>query len=422
MKTLSLTSLICSGLLLSACGNRFVVIPPPAPAITLPQASSQAAVARPQNSSLVKTTAQTQEKPVQPKPALVNSPHKIEQNLSDTEIPTHFSEPPPLPKAKQAEIRLFRTFGTSESLNLKARVIKPESSSEAQADDSKLTSLIRNIKGFSVSEIADVRVLFELNGKRFYASSNKEGMIDLASTAFAGLAPGIHQLTATVAGGQKYQSQAFQVELMIHPQQDQSLGFISDIDDTIKISDISNKLAAAKKLLTLNPFQAKVMPGTSTLYQLLENRDKQADGDFFYLSGSPLNLSPEIYSFLDFQRFPTGAVELKKWGFEEGDDNPIQQENYKGEKLKAIFEAYPNKPFVLFGDSSEKDTEIYLAIAAEYPGRVKGIFINNVTADDPSAARFAGVHLTANAGESARILAGLNLLTADEVSQVEQSL
>lgn len=419
MNILSLTPLLCSWLTLTACGNHLVVVPAP-PAI--------------QSHTIAQTSSTRPNATVKPRPVSrpsVQAPQTIpEQTEPDSgslvnpepQIPTHMQESPALPGAKAAEIRLYRSYGTSNNVHVKARVIKPESSSEVQAGDSKLTSLIRNIKGLSVSELAGVRVRFEIAGKQVYASSNAEGMIELSTDTFAGLKPGLQTLSASVAGGQKYQSPPVQTQLVIHELQDDSLGFISDIDDTIKISDISNKLAAAQKLLTFNPYQAKVVPGTPTLYQILENKDQQADGDFFYLSGSPMNLSPEIYSFLDYQKFPAGAVELKKWGFKAGDDNPIQQENYKSEKLKAIFETYPQKSFLLFGDSSEKDPEIYLALAAEYPGRVKGIFINNVNGQDPTNARFTGVHLTANAAEAAQILKGLNLLTAAEVSQVQQNL
>jgi phosphatidate phosphatase APP1 len=102
--------------------------------------------------------------------------------------------------------------------------------------------------------------------------------------------------------------------------------------------------------------------------------------------------------------------------------NHKQQESYKQDKLRILFKTYPKRVFLLFGDSGEKDPEIYRQIASEFPGRVKGIFINNVTGGKQTDARFQGVQLTHDASEAAAILQKAGLLSAEDVAKVKQAL
>lgn len=125
---------------------------------------------------------------------------------------------------------------------------------------------------------------------------------------------------------------------------------------------------------------------------------------------------------MDHQRFPQGSVTLKKWGFGAGSDNPLAQSDYKLRSLRAIFEHYPQRQFFLFGDSSEADAEIYTTIAREFPGRVKGIFINNVTGASPQDPKYQGVNLTRNSLEAAVILQQMGVLTPDDVGAVQQAM
>lgn len=332
-------------------------------------------------------------------------------------------EAPPLPNAKRVDIRLFRGDGTPESVQIQARVIEYQGEAP-QPDESRWRTILRNLNGITVYEVPGVRVRFNLNGQAVYGTSDREGMIRLNSSDFAPLTPGLHSLSAEVAGGQAYSATPSQEALSVHASEDLSPLVVSDIDDTIKFSNVSNKLDAARKLFFQSPFEARPIAGMPVLYQRLEARlDGQAgDGDIFYLSGSPLNFSRQIYAFLDHQRFPQGAVTLKKWGFGADSDNPLVQTEYKLRSLRDILSRHPARPFLFFGDSSEADAEIYKRIAAEFPGRVRGIFINNVTQASAQDPRYEGVHLTRSSVEAAVILQQMGLLTPDDVVAVQQSL
>lgn len=322
---------------------------------------------------------------------------------------------------KSAEIRLYRSYGSSSQVLIRGRVMEPEKTAAVNADDSTLTNVIRNVDNLSVDEIPGLKVDLTLQGKTVRLVSDHEGMLLVETSLFGALQPGWHTLQAQIVPGQKYWSPIAKTQIILHDEQIQSLGFVSDIDDTIKVSDVTNKLQALKRLLSKNSKTAEMIPGTATLYQILEQHDHQADGDFHYLSGSPLNMASSIYDFLDSNGFPKGSVDLKKWGFDKGDDNPIQQQDYKQNKLRTLFKTYPQRVFILFGDSGEKDPEIYRQIASEFPGRVKGIFINHVTDDPPTATRYQGIYLTQNTAEAASFLQSAGLISVEELNQVKQN-
>lgn len=158
---------------------------------------------------------------------------------------------------------------------------------------------------------------------------------------------------------------------------------ISDIDDTIKISNVLNK-----EELIDNTFIRKFIPvkGMSHLYRKFEKRGAA----FHYLSGSPWQLYPAINTFLNEEKFPGGSIQLKF--FRVKDRSFISfisadQSAYKTDAIRVIIKRFPQRKFILIGDSGEKDPEVYTGIAAEYKDKIKYIFIRDVGLIDENSSR-----------------------------------
>ena len=83
------------------------------------------------------------------------------------------------------------------------------------------------------------------------------------------------------------------------------LSIISDIDDTVKLSDVLNK-----RELLRNTFLREFVPvdGMATLYKHWE---EQHDAVFHYVSASPWQLQPELEGFLRSSGFPPATFHLK---------------------------------------------------------------------------------------------------------------
>lgn len=406
--------------LVSGCGNQLNQAGPVfAPLGQQMLASGKAQAVKPEVSpvqSKNKTTSTTQSPDVRSAEARAGA--------EPDEAPAQAApaSPPVAHTGKPLQIRLYRSYGNEGLVHIRGRVMEPEPQPPVNADDTALANFFRNLDNLSVEEKSGIKVDVTIAGKTVRLVSDAEGMLLVSTALFGKLPSGLLTLTAQLAPGQGYWAPLTETRVVIQPEQEASLGFVTDIDDTIKISEVVNKLNAVRRLLFLNEKTAQAVPGTAALYQILEAHDGKQDGDIHYLSGGALDLAEAIYSFLDINGFPRGPVDLKKWGFKKGDDNPLQQTDYKQTKLRLLLKTYPKRVFICFGDSGEKDPEIYRQISEEFPGRLKAIFINNVTQASASDPRFAGEHLTNNAGEAAAILQQEGLLTAADVLKVKQAL
>ena len=51
--------------------------------------------------------------------------------------------------------------------------------------------------------------------------------------------------------------------------------------------------------------------------------------------------------------------------------------------IQQLLQTYPDRRFVLVGDSGEKDPEVYASVARKHPDQIARIFIRDVT-DEPA--------------------------------------
>ncbi|QDT47360.1 hypothetical protein Pan258_13940 [Symmachiella dynata] len=165
------------------------------------------------------------------------------------------------------------------------------------------------------------------------------------------------------------------------------LSIISDIDDTIKHSEVTDAEAVLENTFL---FQFQTAPGMPQLY-----RDCASKGiAFHYVSGSPWQLYLPLLEFFDAEKIPRGSFALKHFRLKNPSTAADMLRSPQEAKLNAIeqiLDAYPQRRFLLIGDSGEKDPEIYSATAQSHPEQVVGIFIRNVTNDQLSDTRFLNV-------------------------------
>ena len=161
------------------------------------------------------------------------------------------------------------------------------------------------------------------------------------------------------------------------------LSVISDIDDTIKVSEVANRRA-----LLANTFLRAYKPvaGMSKLYQ----KWKEQGAAFHYVSASPWQLYEPISKFLVDEKFPAGSLGMKMFRLHDRSalDLLATQHKYKPEVIDKILTDFPQRRFVLVGDSGEQDPEIYAALALKHPGQVVRILIREVAAMEGSEARY----------------------------------
>ena len=95
--------------------------------------------------------------------------------------------------------------------------------------------------------------------------------------------------------------------------------------------------------------------------------------------------------------------------------------------IRRLLRTYKDLPFVLIGDSGEEDPEIYLQAVREHPGRVKAVYIRDVTAGERDAeiamadeARKLGTEMLAvpDTTAAAEHAASIGLIAPDAIAAV----
>jgi phosphatidate phosphatase APP1 len=161
---------------------------------------------------------------------------------------------------------------------------------------------------------------------------------------------------------------------------------ISDIDDTVKKSDVLDR----RELLAntfLRPFEP--VPGMPERY---EEWGRQG-AVFHYVTGSPWQLYRPLWEFLEDHGFP--GVEIGMRRFRLKDSSAVHffrdPHRYKTARVREILRRFPERRFVLVGDSGERDPHVYAEIAREFPVRVRGIFIRAVLEPHRDRSRYREV-------------------------------
>lgn len=159
----------------------------------------------------------------------------------------------------------------------------------------------------------------------------------------------------------------------VHLVQPHGLSVISDIDDTIKLTEATSRSEMLANTF-LRPFE--LVEGMAELYQAWHAQG----ADFHYVSSSPWQLYQPLADLCKSSNFPAGSMHLryfrmrdemfKRW-------RPVRN-NKKVGIIGAILKWLPQRQFILVGDSGERDPEVYRFLAKRFPNQVVAVLIRNL--------------------------------------------
>lgn len=170
----------------------------------------------------------------------------------------------------------------------------------------------------------------------------------------------------------------------IHLLEPTGVSVITDIDDTIKISEVTDKKALLRNTFT-KAFEP--VPGMAEVYRDWSSR---LNAQFHYVSASPWQLYLPLAEFVRTRGFPEGTFHLKAFRVKDESffDLFKSPEHYKQGVIEPLLKRFPKRRFVLVGDSGERDPEIYGALARRFPDQVTRVLIRDVTGEGTEAARY----------------------------------
>ena len=164
---------------------------------------------------------------------------------------------------------------------------------------------------------------------------------------------------------------------------EQGVSVISDIDDTIKRTQVRER-----REMLLNTFARRfeAAPRMAGWYRALA---KVPGTRFHYLSASPIQLYPALSDFIRNAGFPQGSMHLREsttWRtLIPGDDD---SRAHKLGVIGRLLAEFPQRRFVLVGDSGEADPEIYAQTFRSHPRRIDSIVIRDVTGEGRTSERY----------------------------------
>jgi len=149
---------------------------------------------------------------------------------------------------------------------------------------------------------------------------------------------------------------------------------ISDVDDTIKHSSIGSGAKEIFRNAFIRDLGDLTIDGVKEWYNTMYDMGVGVH----YVSNSPWQLFPVLVSFFRQAGLPPGSYHLKQYsGMLQGIFEPVA-ERKKG-TLEKIMKDFPERRFILIGDSGEADLEVYTDVVLANPRKVLAIFIRDVT-------------------------------------------
>jgi hypothetical protein len=173
------------------------------------------------------------------------------------------------------------------------------------------------------------------------------------------------------------------------------LGIVSDIDKTI-----------------LPPETAAGMPPPYPgIGPLLTTIEGTMLGDVHYVTARTPARIVDIPPWMAMHGVPEGSFDTGMSGI------PGIAQAEKIADITRLFDSTPGQRYVMFGDTSQRDPEVYKAIRTAYPTQIASIFIHKVDAT-VDMTRVEGMHLIDNYAQAAALAFGDDLITETQARDV----
>ena len=182
-----------------------------------------------------------------------------------------------------------------------------------------------------------------------------------------------------------------------HQQMPPPVAVISDMDQTL--------IPAHDGDLIPKPFS-----GAPQLLAALDQRAGPKQQNIFYVTARDADSAAPLPNWVEKHGLPKERVESG------GGPSRDAATAGKLEDICAIIESQPHRKFILLGDSSHVDAEVYREIALRYPTQIEASFIHDVETISPDRAQ--GHFVFTNYGQIATELRNKGLLSNQAWAQV----
>ena len=273
-------------------------------------------------------------------------------------------------------VRVYNGYGNKEHLIVFGHVLSLSPIPRKKFSGNIFTNAFALLRLFLVRPRPGVRVQLEWNGAVFDTVTDTDGFFRFEWKPQVSLPPGWHPVEVKLA--EPARARAHGKGLIFIPDE-YHFACISDIDDTFLISHSSNLPKRLHVLFTENAHSRRPFDGVVKHYQLLADAADGKPNPFFYVSSSEWNLYDYILEFSQKNELPRGVYllgQIKQ--FSEILKTGQNKHSTKFMRIARILTAYPHQPFILLGDDSQMDPEIYSSVIEHFPGAIRGVYLRHV--------------------------------------------
>lgn len=284
-------------------------------------------------------------------------------------------------KPIQVKIATYRGFGRADCFFLQGRVLIRKSIRN-KPFQTAWQQLVDSYHRLHTDEIPRARLRILLDGREFETDTDQEGYFTLYQTISPPLESSVDpwksvkiELIETPWGPLA----SFASTKILIPPSGARFGVITDLDDTIIHTGVTSPLKWEVLYNTLfkSAARRKVYEEVAAFFRALKaGPESNGFNPIFYVSNSPRNIHDLVKKYLRLHKLPKGPLLLRDIGI----PYKLHTRDYshKKESILRILETFPELPFILVGDSGEKDPYLYHEIAERFPGRILAILIRDV--------------------------------------------
>ncbi|MCG8579327.1 MAG: App1 family protein [Bacteroidales bacterium] len=151
---------------------------------------------------------------------------------------------------------------------------------------------------------------------------------------------------------------------------------ISDIDDTVLVSHTLNHFKRVTTTLAKQSHKRKMVSYTEQLLQFTAAYKPT----YFYVSRSEKNLFHLLSNTITHHKLPPGPLLLTPALHWYQLFKPNKPRQHKFDVISRLIEHSENKSYILIGDDSQHDMQVYLKIIRQYKTRIRMVFIRQTKA------------------------------------------
>lgn len=318
----------------------------------------------------------------------------------------------------ELELVVHRGYGTREWLRVQARVLEARGVTPGTVTDPWWRNVAAAFNRFVSLEVPGALVRLTVDGQRRDAHTDLEGYVRFEVPNTQPDAHGWRTAHVELLGpfGRDQREERATGRILV-PDPRTRLGVISDVDDTVLHTGLTETAGMLRTTLLHNAATRLPYPGVAAFYRALRDGVDGVQRPIFYVSGSPWNLYDMLVRFFTIQDIPPGPLFLKDWGIDEHKFIREDTREYKLDRITRLLDVYPDLDFVLIGDSGQEDPEIYAEAIARAPDRFAVVYIRDVTSDP---ARDRAVHTlleTLRAHDVPAVFSGSTVDAAEDAAE-----